>query len=213
MKSRLSPAKQRNLETAAAAAVAIEQKTGVPAVIPTVQYAIETEWGVYSFANNPFGIKAGAKDKVDGTRTLKRTQEYFDAAGLDWFMRLGDGRVILAPINNKAGKQVVDQDGRRGWWVLDWFKTFQSLDEAFAYHSTFFTNPGTSYYTAFKQYLKDGRIELLFESLRTYATAHDYVDRLREFAGYPEVINALSEARKKANQPLSLGLENTELPS
>jgi flagellar protein FlgJ len=56
----LTPVQQANLELAAAAAVAGERQTQLPAELTVPQYADESGWGAHCPGNNPFGIKAVA---------------------------------------------------------------------------------------------------------------------------------------------------------
>lgn len=191
--SRLSDQQLANLRMAAEAAVAVEMKTGLPAEIPTVQFCIETQWGRYGFNNNFFGLKADTSDKLAGTRILKKTQEFFTQKELDYFKSMGDGRVVTGPILVNGKQQSVN--GRLGWWVLDWFKTFASMEDCFMFHSRLFTDPTRPYYKAFQAYKIDKNLDKLVESLSRYATAQNYVSTLKEFIQYSEVKAALIAAR------------------
>jgi hypothetical protein len=193
--SRLTSTQLANLKMAAEAAVDVEMKTGIPAVIPTCQFCLESGWGEYVFVNNPFGIKATTSDKLSGTRVLKLTREVFNAKELAWFKSLGDSRVVVGPyIDKKTGKQQVQGD-RLGWLVRDWFKSFRDLEEAFTFHSRFFTDPTMIGFKAFQQYKKDKQLQPLINSLSRYAMDANYVKDITTFSKYTEIQAAIAAAR------------------
>ena len=182
----------KNLQAIAAAAVAAEAASGIPAELSTAQCILESGWLEKAPGNNPFGIKA--YPAVPG-RQLLDTTEWFTAAELGAFMALGDSRSATVILKNG----VPQTSGQRTHYnVKDWFAKFASLADAFRRHAALLLT-GVFYRKATAQYQAAKNLNAYIEAVAAkYATSPTYAAQLEQLIGQNNVQTALRQARKNA---------------
>jgi flagellum-specific peptidoglycan hydrolase FlgJ len=178
----LTQQQQSNLKSGAAAAVASERQTGVPAECTVAQWAEESGWGKNSPGNNCFGIKW--YPTATG-RQLLPTMEWFTPSQLDAFLQLGDERSATA--TGRTNGAFVE------YRVLDWFATFPTLADCFSYHAAILTRG--VYAQAFQRFQQDRDLKAFITGIaQHYATAPNYASLIIELAQEPEVMGAIAVA-------------------
>lgn len=173
------------IEALAEASVALEKRTGYPAIVSAAQAALETGWLKHAPGNNPFGIKALPGEP----RQLLQTTEWFTEEERAGFLNLGDGRRIITRHTEK------DKRGRTRYTVMDWFAAYPSLTAAFDVYGRRLTagryKPG---WDAYQQHRDPAK---LVDSIAGagYATDPNYASTLRKIiAG--EKLNAAIAAKR-----------------
>ena len=149
----------------AAAAVASEKRTGLPAEITAAQCALESGWLKSSPGNNCFGIKHAARHTE---KQLLQTREFFDIEehATAWMSRI-PGREIIS----ETGRVV---NGRREFKVRDWFAAYPTLADCFADHARLITS-GKPYRRAWESFIVHRSWEKLLRDIApVYATAPTY---------------------------------------
>lgn len=165
------------------AAIASERATGCPAELTVAQWAIESAWGAAVFGNNPFGIK-----EYSGChgRQLLRTQEYFTDLEVAGFVARGEGRT--------AELHGLRTSSRNLWDVRDFFATFATLADAFAYHGRLLQQG--PYREAWKRYQKDHDLAAYIHGIAVhYSTTASYGDNVARWAAHPEIAALVAAAR------------------
>ena len=172
----------------APAAVACEQRTGMPAEATAAQCIVESGWLAHAPNNNCFGIKInpGAQG-----RALLHTREWFNATELAGFLARGDGRTA------EPDPQIRGQvKGRNCYLVRDWFATFANLSDCFAYRAHLLLN-SPLYKPALQQFQKDRNLEAYIKSIAAhYATDPTYAAAVEKFATSKEVVDAVNAVRQ-----------------
>lgn len=107
-------------------ALKAEQKTGIKAVFILAQAALESGWGKSAPKSNFFGIKA-TKNTPENKKQLLTTNEVVSAD---------------TPTNRNKFPEVISvakrSDGRFLYKVKDWFKAYDTPEEAFTDHANLF---------------------------------------------------------------------------
>ncbi len=168
------------------AAVSTEKATGCPAELLVAQAILESDWGKSMPGFNMFGFK-----NYPGSygRQLLKTRERFTDAELKAFLALNDGRVAEL-------EDDVMVNGRKGYRVLDWFATFQSLEACFAKRAQRWNaGQGLTWVKAFR--VNRDFAAMFAEMARSYATAdpNAYALALLARLKVPEVQEGLAAAR------------------
>lgn len=186
----LTPAQQRVLDTQIApGAVACEQKTGIPAAVTAGQAILEAGWLLAAMppnSNNCFGLKS--TPHIPG-RVLASTKEWFTDEEVTAFLAKGEGRTadLMQPVQ-------VDAKGRKLYSVRDWFASFESLADCFAYHGLVLLGP--LYAPALEQYQQDCDLRTYIKAIAAhYATAPNYAQALTDIATGPSVTTAINALR------------------
>ena len=172
---------------AAPAACDVERKGGPPAELTVAQWAIESGWGAHAPENNCFGIKAYSG--CHG-RQLLPTYEWFTGKEAEAFLHAGDSRTLslVEPLQERP-------DGRKKYHARDWFATFSSLADAFAYYQGKLLTD-RRYAPALSRYRDDRDLPALIRSIAPfYATDPGYADKLIAITSMDVVRAAIQHAR------------------
>lgn len=173
------------LAAMAAAAVASEKATGIPAELSFAQCAVESGWLTHAPGNNCFGIKSYPGESG---RQLLTTKEWFTPAEVAHFLSLGDSRTAV------LDAAVPPQNGRNRYTVQDWFATFPDLAACFAKHAQLFAT--SRYRVALTSYQTSRDISRFVESISPiYATDPKYAALILSIVRQPNVQAALRVAR------------------
>ena len=179
-----------NLRFIAAAAVAAEKASGIPAELSCAQCILESGWLESAPGNNPFGIKVyqGAPG-----RQLLDTTEWFTHEELNHFLQLGDSRT--ATVFLRGG--VPQTSGARTLYrVKDWFAAFPALSDAFGRHAEMMLTVA-AYQDATKQYQASGNLSVYVETIaKKYATSPVYATQVEQLIAQDNVKTALKTARQ-----------------
>lgn len=188
----MTPAQRTALTTIAEAAAAIEKKHGLPADICTAQSILESGWLQHARGNNCKGIKAQPADIPDRAQ-LWQTREWFNAVERLRFLASGQERRIV----RETGKANGD---RREYFVMDWFRRYDSLTECFEHWATIMLRlPWFS--GAVSQYRIDKDSNRFLTTIAPrYATDPQYVTSIRRILGMQQVQAAIAAARAKEAQ-------------
>lgn len=104
-----------------------EAKTGISALASMGQAALESSWGDKAVGNCLFGVKANPKTVPNNKRQLITTTEYLKSPNVQF------------PEVISVTKQA---NGLYKYKVKDWFRKYDTPEEAFTDHGNFFlTNP------------------------------------------------------------------------
>jgi len=162
-----------------------------PAVIVMAQAALESGWLDYmSGENNALGIKAYTGQ---WSEKLCPTTEYFTDAQRTQFLALDRGRTATL---DQTYKPTYDKHSNavNKYHVLDWFASFATLADCFAYRANLFTR--APYAAIMQQYQQDVNLDKCVRAFAPiYATSPSYADTLLEIINDHEVQAALAAAK------------------
>lgn len=179
-----------NLNFIAAAAVAAEKASGIPAELSCAQCILESGWLESAPGNNPFGIKV-----YQGcpSRQLLDTTEWFTNDELNRFLQLGDSRTATVFLKGGAPQK---SGARTLYRVKDWFAAFPSLSDAFQRHAEMMLTVA-AYKDATKQYQASGNLNVYIETIaKKYATSPIYATQVEQLIAQDNVKTALKAARQ-----------------
>ncbi|MCX6599827.1 MAG: glucosaminidase domain-containing protein [Acidobacteria bacterium] len=177
-----------NLARIAAAAVATEAATGVPAELCTAQCILESAWLEKAPGNNPFGIKARAGQPS----TPVLTTEFLTPQQLDRVR--ASGKEIRSVEPSTGGKQKV--------MMVDQFAAFPTLADAFTAYANLLVK-GKYFAPRFARYQEHKNLPQLLADMKgadgqpPYATAPDYDTKILQLVNQNNVKTALAAARPK----------------
>ncbi len=179
------PAAKITLAEIAPHAVAIERRTGLPAVVLIAQWAIESGWGAKQSGRwNFFGItKASrhAKWAMVPTREVL-TAEQINALPAD----------EAATVTRRHARP----DGRFDVWLSRKFAAYDTLDEGLEDYARLLTT-GAPYAKAWAAYRLDSNLDSLVEAIaKRYATDPRYAELVKRIARQTNVLQAVEKARQ-----------------
>lgn len=181
-----------NLTRIAAAAVATERATQVPAEVSCAQCILESGWLERAPGNNPFGIKARAGQPSVSFLTTER----FTPAELARVRASGRRIDSVGPL--VEGKHLVK--------MVDAFAAYPDLSGAFAAHADLFVN-GVNFRDRFARYLVHRSVDQFVRDIAgkdgkpAYATGKDYDVQVLTIARQANVQAALKAARATPATP------------
>lgn len=177
-----------NLRRIAEAAVSLEDASGIPAELCTVQCVLESGWLARAPGNNPFGIKAAAAQAA----VEKSTVEFVTPAQLARLQRAGRQIVSVGPLSG----------GRHKIGLRERFAAFDTLEAAFASYGRLLT-AGRNFRHRLKRYQQHRQLSRLLADLMgadgqpPYATDPAYDTKLLQLIGQANVKAALAMARQR----------------
>ena len=175
-----------NLARIAAAAVATERATGVPAELCAAQCILESAWLEKAPGNNPFGIKARAGQPS----TPVLTTEFLTPPQLDRVR--ASGKQIQSVEPSTGGKQKV--------MLVDQFAAFPTLTDAFTAYANLLVT-GKYFAPRFGRYQQHKNLAQLLSDMKgtdgqpPYATDPNYDTKILQLANQNNVKTALTAAR------------------
>jgi flagellum-specific peptidoglycan hydrolase FlgJ len=183
----MTPVQQEALTRIAQCSVYVEQTAGLPALVTCAQCVLETGYLAHAPENNCFGIKSYAGEFG---RQLLSTDEYFTAAELTQFLAKGDGRTA------EPAAPVALDGARQKYFVMDWFATFATLENCFAYRSNLLLG-SPIYREALDAYRGTQDADSFVDGIAPhYATSPDYAVEIKQLMAEPAVIQAVELARQ-----------------
>lgn len=172
----------------AEAAVDAELKSGCPRLLLAAQCILESGWLSAAPGNNCFGIKSYSGEHG---RQLLETREWLTDREAAAFLARGDGRTAELFHPEYA-------DGRKLYFVHDWFATFASLTDCFVRRAALFSMaPYASFAAAYRL---NGDFTAMVRGIGPiYATDPHYADRVLQIANQDNVSKAIADAWMEAN--------------
>jgi flagellum-specific peptidoglycan hydrolase FlgJ len=184
----VTPEQAQALLTIADAAVAAERTTGCPAEISTAQCIIESAWLTEAPQNNSFGVKAYAGCYG---RQLLPTTEWFTDAECARFLAGDPARTATL----KNADVPPNGSGRRESAVQDWFATFATLADCFAFHGALLQRG--VYAGAWATYQANHDLDGYIQGIAAhYATDPTYAAQIIQLAHGPHVTADVVAARE-----------------
>lgn len=107
-------------------ALETQKKTGISAIFILAQAALESEWGERIPGNMFFGVKA-SKNTPESKRQLLTTTEIFPKDTVEIRAKFP---YVISVTKREDGKYV--------YKVKDWFRKYDTPEECFTEHGTFF---------------------------------------------------------------------------
>lgn len=185
--------RQKRALEAAAAAVAVERKYGIPGELTMAQWALESAWGIKAPGNNCFGIKATASTPAGQRQTLQ-TIEYLTP------------KEMQSPAWRNKVVRALEPSGKRIQCVVqDDFRVFPTIGDCFDAYGQLLT-AGRYFKPRFERYLQHKNLTQFFEELEgkdgqpPYATAPNYANTLLLVAKSPFIVDGLNAARRASQK-------------
>lgn len=143
-----------------------EEKTGISAIAILAQAALESGWGKAAPGNMFFGVKD--TDDINGNEQLLTTTEYSQRSDLKF------PEIISVTPMVKNGQKYFK------YIVKDYFRQYETPEQAFTDHATFFLN-NARYESALA--VRSDPYQFIDEiSVAGYATSPDYATLLKSVA-------------------------------